>query len=95
MSLLQQRIESLDTFREKKYEEVRAEYLTKKSPHYRDDQWLQEQYDDITERFKEKQFNVIAQEIEKPIVTYLTVEQILERYGDILSAEEKQIIENL
>jgi hypothetical protein len=88
MTDLERRLEDLEKRKQVHLDIINEEYYDTSSPHYKDNERFTWASETIDRKFKEEAWEIIDEEIEKPIVRYLTEDQILMEYGDVISKEE-------
>lgn len=54
-----------------------------------------EKLKEIQRRYKDREWDIIDEETSKPVVNYMTVSQILEKYEHCLDKDQIQILKNL
>lgn len=95
MTVLEARIEALEKSRMRLHDFINEEF-------YKPDSVLNDERNLILElrklietKYKDKRMDIIDEELTKPVVHYMSADQVLRKFGDVLDDYQIQILKNL
>ncbi len=88
MTVLSKRLLDLSEQCNAEIKNIFDEYENLDSVIYNNVELATEKLQEIKKRYKDREWDIIDEETSKPIIRYLTEDQILMEYGDVISKEE-------